>query len=95
MNKLIGLLLLFIGSLNQTIAAETMQTNIQDVKNRHESRLLAVPGVVSVGIGLDDDKSPVIIIGIETDDAELRSRLPQQLEGYQVRVQKTGKIHIQ
>jgi hypothetical protein len=94
-NKLFGLLLFVIGSLNQTLATETMQTNIQDVKIRHQSRLMSMSGVISVGIGLDENKNPVIIIGIETDDAELISRLPQQLEGYQVRVQKTGKIRIQ
>lgn len=94
MKKLISLLLI-LGSLNQTSVADTMQTNIQDVKNRHESQLMSMPGVVSVGIGLDEDKNPIIIIGIETDDAELRSRLPQQLEGYQVRVQHTGKVRAQ
>ena len=95
MKKLIGLLLFSIGSLNQTIVADTMQTSIQDVKNRHEKQLLSLPGVISVGIGLDDKKNPVIIIGVKKDDAELKSKLPQQLEGYRVSIQQTGTIRAQ
>ena len=95
MKKFIGVLLLIIVSLKQTIVADTMQASIQDVKNRYESQFLSMPGVVSVGIGLDDNKNPIIIIGIEAGDAELKSRLPQQLEGYRVSIQHTGKIRAQ
>lgn len=87
----ISLLLLLLGSLNLNLMANNMQT-IEDVKKRHQSRLLATPGVVSVGIGLDEEKQPVIIVGVEDDDEALKASLPQQLEGYPVRVQHAGKI---
>lgn len=72
-----------------------MQSSIQEVKNNHQAQLLKMPGVVSVGIGLDADKNSVIIIGIKTDNAELKASLPEQLEGYRVIIQTTGTIRSQ
>ena len=83
------------GSLNQNIVADNMQASIQDVKNRHQLQLMSIPGVVSVGIGLDENKNQVIIIGLEADDQKLKSSLPPQLEGYRVIVQHVGKMKAQ
>ena len=72
-----------------------MQANIEEVKNRHEAQLLSMPGVVSVGIGLDDNKQAVIVVGITADNEELKARLPQQLEGHRVSVEVIGKVRAQ
>jgi hypothetical protein len=72
-----------------------MSSAIKDVKARHESRLLQMPGVVSVGIGRDENGQPAIIIGLESPNPETKSMLPEKLEGYPVRVQTVGKIKAQ
>lgn len=72
-----------------------MQTSIQDVKLRHEADLIAAPGVVSVGIGLEHDGTAVIIVGIDRDRPEIRAKVPQTIEGYRVRVEVVGTIQAQ
>ena len=93
--KIIIVLLIFFGSLNQNTMADTMQATIQQVKQQYESQLLSLPGVVSVGIGLDEKKTAVIIIGIASENSSLRAELPKQLEGYEVIIQVTGDIKTQ
>jgi hypothetical protein len=72
-----------------------MSSSIKDVKTRHEAQLLQMPGVVSVGIGRDENGQPAIIIGLERPDPETESRLPARLEGYPVRIQTVGRIDAQ
>ena len=72
-----------------------MPNSIKDVKTQHEERLLQIPGVVSVGIGLDENGKPAIIVGLERPDPETESQLPSQLEGYPVVVRIVGRIKAQ
>ncbi len=72
-----------------------MQPSIQDVKSRHEAELMAAPGVVSVGIGLDDEGETVIVVGLDRERAQTRAQLPQTIEGYRVRVEVMGTIKAQ
>ena len=65
---------------------------IQEVKTRHEKRLMAMRGVVSVGIGQEADGKAVIVIGLDAPRPETVKDLPQSLEGYPVRVKITGPI---
>ena len=69
-----------------------MQPSIQEVRARHVERLMATPGVVSVGIGRDDEGSAVIVVGLEQERAEGLASLPVSLEGYEVRTQVVGRI---
>jgi hypothetical protein len=69
-----------------------MQASIQEVKQKHEERLMAVDGVVSVGIGRDDRGQAVIFIGLDHERPEARAQLPERLEGFEVRTEVTGKI---
>ncbi|MDX1405306.1 MAG: hypothetical protein R3192_12245 [Woeseiaceae bacterium] len=69
-----------------------MQASIQEVKARHEAELMAKPGVVSVGIGLDDDGSKVIVVGVEREQPEILAQVPRSVDGYQVRVDVVGKM---
>jgi len=92
-SRLVIILLFIIGSPGLACAVEPMQASIQDVKNRHVKQLMSLPGIVSVGIGLDDNKNPIIIISLEKDDSELITKLPRQLEGYSVHIQVSGKVH--
>ncbi len=72
-----------------------MKAPIEDIKAKHESQLLAIPGVVSVGIGLGVEGTPTIVIGIENETVVDQSALPQKLEGVPVRVEVVGSIHAQ
>jgi hypothetical protein len=72
-----------------------VQASIQDVKAQHEARLMATPGVVSVGIGRDSDGQAVIIVGVERERPETRRSLPEVLGGYPVRTQVVGRVKAQ
>lgn len=64
-----------------------MSKNIQEVKNRHSERLMALPGVVSIGIGQDAQGQATLIVGLDSAHPQTRSRIPQTLDGYAVSVQ--------
>ena len=64
------------------------------VKERHEAKLLKIPGVVGVGVGLSDRVlgQPVIEIYVKQATDSLRRTLPSSLDGVQVRIVETGEI---
>jgi hypothetical protein len=72
-----------------------MPASIQEVKQRHEAELMAMPGVVSVGIGRGERGEPVLVIGLDRERRDLRERLPKRLEGYDVRTEIVGPIRAQ
>ena len=69
-----------------------MSVEIQKVKAKHESRFLAMPGVVSVGIGRDADGKSVIIVGLDGSHPKTIRRLPKVLDGYSVRTEIIGLV---
>jgi hypothetical protein len=71
-----------------------MPPTIKEVKKRHESRLLQLPGVVSVGIGKDKNDIPTIVVGLKSSNPDTESRLPTRLEGYPVQVRYVGAVKI-
>ncbi len=86
--------LIFLASTT-TKNGYTMENDIHTIKHQHEAKLLALSGVVSVGIGLNQEKQPAIIIGIEREDEELRRQLPTQLDGIPVIVRIVGTVKAQ
>ena len=72
-----------------------IHSSIREVKKIHEPRLLALPGVVSVGIGLDKKGRSAIIIGMDSRNPETEMKLPTELDGYSVVVRITGPIKAQ
>jgi hypothetical protein len=89
-----GVLALLI-SWSGPAAGADMALTIQEAKARHVQRLLALPGVVSVGIGRDAQGREAIVVGLDRARPETQARLPAQLEGYQVRVQVIGPVKAQ
>jgi hypothetical protein len=69
-----------------------MPDSIQDVKRKHEAELMAMRGVVSVGVGRDEQGQPVIVVGVDRERRSLRARLPERLEGYGVRAEVVGTV---
>lgn len=72
-----------------------MSQSIKDVKARHEARLLALPGVVSVGIGRAEDGTSAIIVGLDAPRPNMAPQIPQSLEDFPVVVQVVGPIKAQ
>jgi hypothetical protein len=69
--------------------------SIQDVKKKHEAKLMSLPGVVSVGIGLDPGGRLAVIVGLDKSRPEVQAQIPSQLEGHPLIVQILGPIKAQ
>ena len=69
-----------------------MQPSIQEVKQQRETQLLALPGVVSVGIGRDNKGEPAIVIGLDKARAETETEIHKTLGNTPVIVQIVGTI---
>jgi hypothetical protein len=67
---------------------------ILEVKSRHEDELMAINGVVGVGVG-ERDGSFCIVVYLEEDSEELKSRIPEWVEGFPVTTEVTGPIEAQ
>lgn len=69
------------------------QRDINLVLNDHDEKLMAMPGVVGVYVGLlEDDKTPCLKVMLVRKDTKLESQIPSMLEGYPVRTEVTGEI---
>ncbi len=90
------MLLICLMSFAACDANETaMNVSIQEAKKKHQSELLQLPGVVSVGIGLDEQGSQAIIVGLADDNRDDKARIPETIEGYAVKIQVVGTIKAQ
>jgi hypothetical protein len=69
--------------------------SIQEAKAQHEARLLAVPGVVSVGIGRDASDRLVLVVGIRERAATALEQIPAELDGHPVVVRPMGSVRAQ
>jgi hypothetical protein len=78
-----------------SVKEREMPQTIQDVKARHAPRLLALPGVVSVGIGRAAEGHDVIVVGLDRPRPKTQADLPARLEGYPVRVEIIGAVRAQ
>ena len=95
MKRAVAAVLALLISWTGAAAEGEMSPTIQEVKARHAPRFLALPGVVSVGIGRDADGHEVIVIGLDRTRPETQARLPTQLEGYRVRMDIIGTVKAQ
>jgi hypothetical protein len=89
------ILLLALASSSQAGDMNDVEKSIKDIKTEHESRLMAMPGVVSVGLGQDEAGNPVIVIGVESEEYSHALTLPRELHSYPVRFQVIGTIEAQ
>ena len=72
-----------------------MPSSIQDVKKQHEALFLDMPGVVSVGIGLDPNGNEAIIVGLDGSHPETKAKIPSMLEDFPVVIQMVGSLKAQ
>ena len=72
-----------------------MPSSIQEVKKQHEALFLDMPGVVSVGIGLDPNGNEAIIVGLDGPHPETEAKIPPVLEDFPVVIQIVGSLKAQ
>jgi hypothetical protein len=60
------------------------------VRAREEARLLAIPGVTSVGVGFGPPGGEAITVGVV--DAGVAARIPREIGGVPVVVTVTGPV---
>lgn len=66
---------------------------LKQVQKRHEARLLSVPGVRGVGIGMDEARrDAVLVVFVEKLTDRLKNTIPSKLEGTRVRLIESGVI---
>lgn len=59
----------------------------------HDKRLMALPGVVGVYVGLmDDNATPCLKVMLAREDPQVRRSIPREIEGYRVITEVTGEI---
>ena len=81
----------------QAVAAEiviTSEKSIDEVKDAHTDELMAIVGVVGVGIGEASGRL-VIKVFLKDSSSELKAKVPATIEGYQVLTEVTGPIETQ
>lgn len=75
----------------------TLETNSKDqldilaVKGKYEGELMAVPGVVGVGIG-DCNGNECIVVLVQERTAQIDRQIPGTLDGYPVYIEVSGPI---
>lgn len=69
-----------------------LPSSIHEAKTKHAEQLLELPGVVSVGIGLDSEGRPAILVGLDGPRLETCAALPASLEGYPLCTRVTGTV---
>ena len=62
-----------------------------EVKEKYIESLLKIDGVMGVGIGLDGD-DVVIVVNVERISDEILARIPESLDGFDVKVEEVGSI---
>ena len=67
--------------------------DINAVLAAHQDRLMAIPGVVGIYVGLaDDEHTPCLKVMLSKDDEETKRAVPRELEGYRVLTEVSGEI---
>jgi hypothetical protein len=75
-------------------ASQTAVDAVRRVKERHEGRLLAIPGVIGVSVGVSEKAIGQAAIEIYVKEAteSLKQVLPKSLDGVEVKTIETGEI---
>ena len=68
-----------------------MSRGIREVLKRHTDELMAVPGVVGIGVGKSQG-TPCIVVFVVQKNAEVLQQIPKSLEGYAVSVEESGEF---
>lgn len=70
----------------------TAMKHIDDVIREHSDSLMAIPGVVGLYHGEDEEGRTCLKVMVKERTPELERRLPKNIEGYPVVIEETGEI---
>ena len=70
----------------------TAMKHIDDVIREHSDSLMAIPGVVGLYHGEDEEGRTCLKVMVKERTPELERRLPKSIEGYPVVIEETGEI---
>lgn len=78
------------------IHSEVMDTPhpLEQALEQNEKDLMAIEGVVGVGIGRCDNQDCLIVL-LENDIPELRNQIPDQIDGVPVGIEISGSLEIE
>ena len=83
-------------ALSPSIMSETSPTPRRDINAvlaDHDDRLLAIPGVVGVYVGLlEDGKTACLKVMLAERNAATERAIPKTIEGYPVVIDVTGEV---
>jgi hypothetical protein len=84
------------GAAGETAVSEQELSGAMAIQERHQEALMALPGVVGVGIGLDAATGQLRLeVYLDRANPELEHALPESLEGLPVRAVVTGPVVAQ
>ena len=67
--------------------------DINAVLRDHDKKLMAIPGIVGIYVGLlPDGKTACLKVMAATNTAQIQRSVPKKLEGYPVVIEETGII---
>ena len=88
---LLGLLLSVSWMLMPKKNSGVSKPAIELVRQHHESELMAVEGVVGVGIS-ECQGEPCIEVYLADESSDARQQIPTYLNGFKVKIEMIGKI---
>ena len=65
--------------------------SIKEVKEKYQDQLMALPGVIGVGIGAENNEHVIKVLVIK-QTKKLARKIPKKLETYKVVIEETGEI---
>lgn len=66
-------------------------TSAVETKRRHEARLLRIPRVVGVAVGMKDGRECILVF-TDADPNEIRSAVPRSLDDIEVEVVRSDRF---
>lgn len=67
------------------------RSKIVDVKERHETQLMGLEGVVGVGIG-GKERKPNLVVYVMKMSPKLVQTIPKEIEGFEVHIEESGEF---
>lgn len=68
------------------------RAKIEEVKEKHESELMRLEGVVGVAIG-ENKKAPCIMVYLKKKSPKVLESIPKEIDGFEVCTEETGEFN--
>ena len=88
----LGVCLIMVSlTLGEGVADIQRVEELKEVQARHEDRVMGIPGVVGIGIGLTEDGQDLaFIVYVEKLTPSIKAQVPARIEGVPVRLIESG-----